>query len=145
VQCEPLSDSFGLVCVAVSLAAMRYLFSTFPGQWPGLGLLLLRLAQAVSSILDARLYPWGLGEGVAIAILCAELLSSGLLAIGLWTPVAGVILAMVESIRIILGASIDGRPAALAVIGLSLAMLGPGSWSIDARLFGRKRIDLPCL
>jgi putative oxidoreductase len=124
---------------------MRYLFSTFPGQWPGLGLLLLRLAQAVSSILDARLYPWGLGEGVAIAILCAELLSSGLLAIGLWTPVAGVILAMVESIRIILGASIDGRPAALAVIGLSLAMLGPGSWSIDARLFGRKRIDLPCL
>jgi putative oxidoreductase len=52
---------------------------------------------------------------------------------------------MVESIRIILGASIDGRPAALAVIGLSLAMLGPGSWSIDARLFGRKRIDLPCL
>ena len=124
---------------------MRYQFSTFPGQWPGLGLLLLRLAQAVSSILDARLYPWGLGEGVAIAILCAELLSSGLLAIGLWTPVAGVILAMVESIRIILGASIDGRPAALAVIGLSLAMLGPGSWSIDARLFGRKRIDLPCL
>jgi putative oxidoreductase len=121
---------------------MRYLFSTFPGQWPGLGLLLLRLAQAVSSILDVRLYPWGLGEGVAIAILCAELLSSGLLAMGLWTPVAGVILAVVESSRIILGASIDGRPAALAVIGLSLAMLGPGSWSIDARLFGRKRIDL---
>jgi hypothetical protein len=124
---------------------MRYLFSTFPGQWPGLGLLLLRLAQALSSILDARLYPWGLGEGVAIAILCAELLSCGLLAIGLWTPVAGVILAVVESIRIILGASIDGRPAELAVIGLSLAMLGPGSWSIDARLFGRKRIDLLCL
>ena len=124
---------------------MRYLFSTFPGQWPGLGLLLLRLAQAVSSILDARLYPWGLGEGVAIAILCVELLSSGLLAIGLWTPVAGAILAAVESIRIVLGASIDGRPAALAVIGLSLAMLGPGSWSIDARLFGRKRIDLLCL
>jgi putative oxidoreductase len=124
---------------------MKYLFSTFPGQWPGLGLLLLRLAQAGSSVLDVRFYPWGLGEGVALAILCAELLGSGLLAIGLWTPVAGVILALVESLRIILGASIDGRPAALAVIGLSLAMLGPGSWSIDARLFGRKRIDILCL
>jgi putative oxidoreductase len=124
---------------------MKYLFSTFPGQWPGLGLLLLRLAQAGSSVLDARFCPWGLGGGIALAILCAELLSSGLLAIGLWTPVAGVILAVVESIRIILGASIDGRPAALAVIGLSLAMLGPGSWSIDARLFGRKRIDILCL
>jgi uncharacterized membrane protein YphA (DoxX/SURF4 family) len=121
---------------------MRYRFATFPGQWPGLGLLLLRVAQTVSSVLDVRLYPWGLVEGVALAIFCAELLSSGLLAIGLWTPVAGVILAVVESIRIILGASIDGRPTALAVIGLSLAMLGPGSWSIDARLFGRKRIDL---
>ena len=124
---------------------MRYRFATFPGQWPGLGLLLLRVAQTVSSVLDVRLYPWGLVEGVALAILCAELLSSGLLAIGLWTPVAGVILAVVESIRIILGASIDGRAATLAVIGLSLAMLGPGSWSIDARLFGRKRIDLLCL
>jgi putative oxidoreductase len=121
---------------------MRYLFSTFPGQWPGLGLLLLRLAQAVSSVFDVRLYPWGLGEGVALAILCAQLLTSGLLAVGLWTPMAGAILAVVESIRVIAGESIDGRPATLAVIGLSLAMLGPGAWSIDARLFGRKRIDL---
>jgi hypothetical protein len=29
-----------------------------------------------------------------------------------------------------------------ALIGMSLVMLGPGSWSIDARLYGRKRIDL---
>jgi hypothetical protein len=31
------------------------------------------------------------------------------------------------------------------MIGLSLAMLGPGAWSIDARLFGRKRIDVTVL
>jgi hypothetical protein len=30
----------------------------------------------------------------------------------------------------------------VASIGLSLAMLGPGAWSVDARLFGRKRIDV---
>jgi uncharacterized membrane protein YphA (DoxX/SURF4 family) len=30
-----------------------------------------------------------------------------------------------------------------AAIALSLVMLGPGAWSIDRRLFGRKRIDLP--
>ncbi|HEX8765158.1 MAG TPA: hypothetical protein VF740_08355 [Candidatus Acidoferrum sp.] len=30
----------------------------------------------------------------------------------------------------------------LAVLGASLAMLGPGAWSVDARLFGRKRIDI---
>jgi putative oxidoreductase len=104
--------------------------------------LLLRLAQAVSCILDARFYPWDLSEGPAFASLCAQSLTSSLLVMGLWTPFAGVALAMVELIRIILATNIDGRPAMLAVIGLSLAMLGPGSWSIDARLFGRKRIDL---
>jgi uncharacterized membrane protein YphA (DoxX/SURF4 family) len=30
----------------------------------------------------------------------------------------------------------------LAILGLSLALLGPGAWSIDARIFGRKRIDI---
>jgi hypothetical protein len=30
-----------------------------------------------------------------------------------------------------------------AVLGAVLAMVGPGAWSIDARLFGRKRINLP--
>jgi putative oxidoreductase len=30
-----------------------------------------------------------------------------------------------------------------AALGAVLAMVGPGAWSIDARLFGRKRIDMP--
>jgi len=30
----------------------------------------------------------------------------------------------------------------LAALGAALAMVGPGAWSIDARLFGRKRIDI---
>jgi putative oxidoreductase len=28
-------------------------------------------------------------------------------------------------------------------LGAALAMLGPGAWSVDARLFGRKRIRIP--
>jgi hypothetical protein len=31
----------------------------------------------------------------------------------------------------------------LATIGGGLAMLGPGLWSIDARLFGWKRVEAP--
>jgi hypothetical protein len=31
----------------------------------------------------------------------------------------------------------------LVALGVSLVMLGPGAWSVDARLFGRKRIDVP--
>jgi putative oxidoreductase len=31
---------------------------------------------------------------------------------------------------------------AQAVLAVALAMTGPGAWSIDARQFGRKHIDL---
>jgi len=34
-------------------------------------------------------------------------------------------------------------PIMLATLGATLAMVGPGAWSIDARLFGRKHIDIP--
>ena len=32
-------------------------------------------------------------------------------------------------------------PLTLAILGATLAMIGPGAWSIDARLFGRKHIE----
>jgi hypothetical protein len=32
-------------------------------------------------------------------------------------------------------------PLVLAVLGASLAMIGPGVWSFDARIFGRKQIN----
>ena len=31
----------------------------------------------------------------------------------------------------------------VGALGVVLAMLGPGAWSLDARLFGRKRIQIP--
>jgi putative oxidoreductase len=31
-----------------------------------------------------------------------------------------------------------GIPIALAVLGVTLALIGPGEWSVDARLYGRK-------
>jgi hypothetical protein len=31
----------------------------------------------------------------------------------------------------------------LAALGAGLALLGPGAWSVDAHLFGWKRVELP--
>jgi uncharacterized membrane protein YphA (DoxX/SURF4 family) len=36
-------------------------------------------------------------------------------------------------------------PLILAILGVTLAMIGPGAWSVDARLFGRKHIEAPKL
>lgn len=64
-----------------------------------------------------------------------------LLMVGLFTPAAGAVIATTE-IWIWLGAL--GNPLVammLAILGASVAMIGPGVWSIDARLYGRKRIE----
>jgi putative oxidoreductase len=69
-----------------------------------------------------------------------------LLLTGLWTPVAGGLAALEETARALSGHSPTREAvwihAFLALLSLSLAMLGPGAWSIDARLFGRQRFDL---
>ena len=68
---------------------------------------------------------------------------AGLLLIaGLWTPFAGILVAGIEA-WIALSAPTAGMPVALAVLGLTLAMIGPGTWSVDALLYGRKYIALP--
>jgi putative oxidoreductase len=62
------------------------------------------------------------------------------LLLGLWTPVAGTLLATIE-LSIALSSAADAWAAIiLAALGASLAMIGPGAWSIDARLFGRRHI-----
>jgi putative oxidoreductase len=64
-----------------------------------------------------------------------------LLLAGLWTPFVGAAVAGVELWLALFGHSSadDGwTHFSLAVMGVSLALIGPGAWSVDARLFGRK-------
>jgi uncharacterized membrane protein YphA (DoxX/SURF4 family) len=65
-----------------------------------------------------------------------------LLVAGLWTPISGAGAAVLEVWNAF---SQPGDPRAkilLGTLGLALALLGPGAWSVDARLFGWKRIDI---
>jgi uncharacterized membrane protein YphA (DoxX/SURF4 family) len=74
----------------------------------------------------------------------ASLAGSGLLLVaGLWTPLAGAAVAVIELFGLVRA---EGDPVVrllAAAIAGSLAMLGPGRWSVDARLFGWKRIEVP--
>lgn len=69
-----------------------------------------------------------------------------LLLAGLWTPIAAVAIAVDELwIALSLSSSPLGNQwilVFLAVLCAGIAMLGPGAWSIDARLFGRRRFDI---
>jgi putative oxidoreductase len=64
-----------------------------------------------------------------------------LLLFGLWTPVAGTLIAVVELWIALTGVGDPWIPIMLATLGGTAAMIGPGAWSVDARLFGRKRIE----
>lgn len=61
---------------------------------------------------------------------------------GLWTPIGGTLLAMIEVWFAVTQSGRAEMSLPLAALGVSLVMLGPGAWSVDARLFGRKRINI---
>jgi uncharacterized membrane protein YphA (DoxX/SURF4 family) len=66
-----------------------------------------------------------------------------LLLLGLWTPIAGVLMAVAELCLAFSHPTDPWMHILLGTLGAALAMLGPGAWSVDARLFGRKRIRIP--
>ena len=117
---------------------MQRLFSTFAGGPPGAGLFIQRLliGAALLYVMFGTLP--GIGAPQVIAALAGILLICGL-----WTPVAGVVAAIAESWITLLSPAHPPMPALLAVLSVTLALIGPGEWSIDARLYGRKHLPPP--
>jgi hypothetical protein len=71
------------------------------------------------------------------------LLSGILLIPGVWTPIIGTLVALIEIWQLLTSVGDHWVPLLLATIAGALAMLGPGLWSVDARLFGWKRVQAP--
>jgi putative oxidoreductase len=127
--------------------ALQRLFSTFPDGWPGLGLLVLRVGDAVPLIYFGIAGLTGTLEPSVNLLLPLVSATGGLLLlIGLWTPIAGVAVAADEvwgALSITFAPHDDHRMiyVLLAILSVGVAMLGPGAWSVDARLFGRRRLE----
>ena len=121
---------------------MRRLFSTFPSGWPGVGLLLQRTLTCVllgrlgigaltGTSFSPSMVPQIVGACVGILLL-----------VGLWTPIMGSLIAVIEVWIAMTQVGDASIPILLASLGGTIAMIGPGEWSIDARLFGRQLIDI---
>ena len=110
---------------------------------PGLGLLLLRVVAGIAVVFQAATALWG-DPSIGPTILYVLTGAVGiLLLLGLWTPVAGTVLAVLASWSAFLH---PGRVFELGPFRGSrccFGLLGPGAWSVDAHLFGWKRVELP--
>ena len=115
---------------------LQKLFSAFPAGWPGVGLLLLRMlvgvtliAQTVTQVRSSEL------SAYALAFAALVLLAAGCLLLGFVTPVVAILIGLAS---VAVAFNID-----VIVLSIVVALLGPGAFSVDARMFGRREILIP--
>jgi putative oxidoreductase len=125
---------------------LQRLFSAFPDGSPGVGLLFFRLCLSVALIYFGAPGLTNPSDPIPFARALIAAAGAIFLLVGLWTPVLATLIALAE---VWSGSSLYSQSRDnmwihifLAILCISLAMLGPGVWSIDARLFGRKRFDI---
>ena len=113
---------------------MQRLFSMFPRGAPGIALLVLRVAVA------AALWPVGPpASSSPVGMTLAFILVGLPLCLGLVTPAAAAVCAALHVFTLACGDVGQARSAIIAIANASaLALLGPGAYSIDCRLFGRR-------
>jgi len=117
---------------------VQRLFSMFPTGLPGLALLLLRTSVATALVVSS--YTQNIPDWLqATAILVAVGLFAGYL-----TPLVAVGALVVQAF-IWSGLGIDTATwaAVISLDAIALALVGPGAYSVDAYLFGRRMVLPP--
>ena len=131
---------------------LRRLFFAFPGGWPGCALLLLRLVLGLVFLTEGRFYLEGQNVTAGVWLFGLSILvAGGVLLVGFLTPiVAGIVAA--GTLGVGLGILPGSTPTLFDskipfIFGLTMLVtlvgLGPGAFSMDARVFGRREIIIP--
>jgi len=123
----------------------------YPSHWAGLGLLLLRGTVGITVATQGSLSVASTNTDLLGAVPAAALVVCGVaLTVGLFTPVCSTIVGLGYALVLFMpfdAAVLPRLDVAAALVGLAaavaLGLLGPGAFSIDARLFGRREIFIP--
>jgi len=119
---------------------MRKLFATFPAGAPGAALLLLRLSVAAHASVECVLEN---ANDLPIWARGAVLLVAAILGLGFLTPIVSLLSASAGALLSLhFGMFPNADSVFLLIVGIVVAMLGPGAYSVDARLFGRRVVVL---
>ena len=129
---------------------MDRLYSRFPAGSVGLALFLLRLVDGAGLVgVGIHVLPAGTSsEPTSLLLLCLALVASAILLIlGLRTSFAGGVAAICTAGTALHGAANEMYVWAFLFtlvffLSASLALLGPGGYSLDARFSGWQRIKL---
>jgi len=121
---------------------LQRLYSTFANGWPGVGLLFQRVVVAIVlvrfCVVQLTDSPFSISMIPHIIGACAGML----FLVGLWTPFVGTLIAVAELWIAVSHISDPWISIMLAMLGGTVAMLGPGAFSVDARLFGRRHLEV---
>ena len=113
----------------------------FPTGWAGVALVILRSVVAITVLVDINRF-WNLSFVPMVEGIVA--LMSVCLLLGLLTPYCATISCFLELALIGMTQLSGGFHLSMsALTGAAAAILGPGAYSLDARIFGRRVITIP--
>jgi len=123
---------------------MQRLYSMFPQGGPGLGLLLLRIATAAMFVLNVTHRFNFSSPAIYWAVVSLIAMISFSLCLGFLTP----FLAAVACATAVANFVLAGQPDNFVFIfrmltSAALIFLGPGAYSVDAKLFGLRVTIVP--
>jgi putative oxidoreductase len=121
---------------------LQRLYSTFADSWPGVGLLLQRVLVAVMLVRFCVIHLTEAPSSISMIPHIIGACAGILFLVGLWTPFVGALIAVLEVWVALTHLSDPWISIMLTTIGATSAMLGPGAFSIDAALFGRRHLDV---
>jgi hypothetical protein len=118
---------------------MQRLFTMFPRGRPGLALLLLRVSTAFALLLvgyaHRQLLP-GCFTSAAVLVMAALL-------VGYLTPIAALVALAFHFVIFGLFGGDARVTTIISLDALALGLVGPGAYSVDSYLFGRRLVVLP--